>query len=134
MIKLYWRDETKTVLIAETGTTWTWDEYHSSIAEIKALLAECAYPVVVLVDTRQVISSAVPINALSHINQSNFNHVENLAAHIIVSESRWIEAITAIFKHMLPEETQKIFFARTMEKAEKYIKRASKRRRVKSFH
>jgi hypothetical protein len=130
MIKLYWQDEAKTVLIREMHLPWTWDEYHKSIEETKGLLGELGHPVIIVVDAREIkYSSDVPENALQHIYSAIVCLPENLQAQIIVSESKWIEAITAILKRLVPETTEKFSFVRTMDKAQRQVEKLSKTKR-----
>jgi hypothetical protein len=130
MIKLYWQDEAKSILIREMDIPWTWDEYHKSIAETKKLLLEVGHPVIIIVDARKIkYSRDVPANALQQIYAASICLPENLLAQIIVSESKWIEAITAILKHVTPQELKKFSFVRSMEKAQKQVEKLGKKKR-----
>jgi hypothetical protein len=128
MIKLYWRDEEKQILMREMNCTWTWDEYRASIDEMKKMLESVEHPVVVLIDGRKV-TNEVPENALQHISAANKNLPKNITAQIIVSDSPWLEVMSAILRHMLPEDEHKYLFARTMEEADKEIANVGKPKR-----
>jgi hypothetical protein len=118
MIELYWQDEAKRILIREMHLPWIWEEYHNSIEQTKALLKDVGHPVIIVVDAREIKHSTdVPENALQHIYAAITCMPDNLQAQIIVSESQWIEAITAILKRLAPEATEKFSFVRTMDKA-----------------
>jgi hypothetical protein len=128
MIKLYWRDEEKQILVREMDATWTWDEYETNIDETKKLLESVEHPVIVLIDCCKV-SNAVPENALHHISEANKDLPKNLSAQIIVSDSSWLQVMAALLRHLLPEEAYKYLFVRTMDKAEKQIAKLNKPKR-----
>jgi hypothetical protein len=128
MIKLYWRDKEKQILVREMTCTWTWDEYYANIDEMKKMLESVEHPVIVLIDSRKV-SNEIPENALQHISEANKQLPKNLSAQIIVSDSAWLEVMGAILRYMLPEEAHKYLFARTMEEAEKQIANGGKPKR-----
>jgi hypothetical protein len=125
MIKLYWRDEDKRILVREMDCTWTWEDYYKSIEDTKTLLDSVNHPVIMLIDSLKV-HRAIPPNALENISKANKNLPKNLLAQIIVTQSAWLEVIGAILRHLLPEEAHKYIVVRTMDRAEKQIARLSK--------
>jgi hypothetical protein len=128
MIKIYWRDEEKQILVREMACTWTWEQYRAGIDAMKKMLESVEHPVIVLIDGRNV-TNEIPENALQHISEANKHLPKNLSAQIIVSDSPWLEVMGAILRYMLPEEAHKYLFARTMEDAEKQIANVGKPKR-----
>lgn len=136
MIHYYWEKDCQSVIRFEITEDWDWVDFHHSIKEVKAIVAGVGYPVIVLIDAREV--KHIPKDAFNHISTEVKLMPPNLKAQVIVSENRWLESIFAIIAHLMPEEAHRLIFVRTMEKAQKKVEILSrppkkKRRRMLEF-
>lgn len=124
-IDLYWDDESQTVLLAEFGKDWTWDDLHVVLKTIKRMSVEQDRIFGAIVDVRNGLH--IPGGALlSKETLSQFQRMTQLGADgkgpvVIVGMSSMLQRVLDAVKMVNSSVTQDVFFAPNMDEARPII-------------
>jgi hypothetical protein len=111
----YWLDESQRVLVRVMDDSWEdYDEYKAIVDDYKAKICTAGYPVVMLVDCREL--HRIPKDALRQCYEANQELPNNLLGFVVLTEMRWVELFSSLTQRFLPRP-KTVVFARTMDKA-----------------
>jgi hypothetical protein len=123
-ITIQWDDDTKRVIRFDYIGRWNWNEYHASISEAHQMTKDMPYTVNMILDFSN--GTVLPTNALSHFGASMKAPPGTFDLAVIVTESRFIEAVVSLFCRVYPRWGKKFEVVETLEAARQvYAKRAN---------
>lgn len=129
-IDLYWDDEEQTVMLAEFGKKWTWDELHAVLSTIKRLSEERGQIFGAIID----VSNGLNIPGGSIFNRESLGQFQRMLTLnddgdkgpvVIVGMSNMIRTVFNAVKQVDKSVTNDVFFASTMDEAREVIYRAT---------
>lgn len=126
-IDLYWDNEDQTVILAEFGKQWDWDELHAVLATIKRLSNEREQVFGAIIDIRQGLT--VPGGSI--FNREALNNFQKLmklgddgkGPVVLVGMNGMVKTIIDTVARMTPAAVQDVHFADNMEQGREVIYR-----------
>jgi hypothetical protein len=124
-VQISWFNDEKTVVVYKFLGKWTWTDYHNAIREAYELVKDLSYTVNMVLDFEQ--STVLPSNALSNFGASAKTPPRDFDFCVIVTSSRFIEAIVSMFRKVNRRMGQKLVLVRTLEEARAFFNRSEAR-------
>ncbi|SRR5258706_6926935 len=124
-ITVQWDDDEKRVVRYTFDGKWTWDEYHSAIANAFDLVKDLPYIVNMLLDFSA--SNLFPSNALSHFAGSMKTPPRDYDAVVVVTRSRFVETIASVISRLSGRIGKKIIVVKTLDEGRAYLATLEKR-------
>lgn len=118
-ISVSWLNDSKTAILREFGTTWTWDEFYDSQTKVNEMLRSVEYKVHQVLDFS--LSNSLPSNTLTHIRNSGRNTPENRGKSIVVTRSGFYKQMYKILDLLFPAVTERVIVVATREEALKEV-------------
>lgn len=126
-IDLYWDDEEQTVMLAEFGKDWTWDELHTMLNTIKRLSVERNQIFGAIIDVRNGLNipggSIFNREALGQFQRMLTLNDDGKGPVVIVGMSSMIRTVFNAVKQVDRSATSDVFFAANMDEARETIYR-----------
>lgn len=124
-IDLYWDDAEQTVMLAEFGDRWTWDELHAVLRTIKRMSEERGQIFGAIID----VSRGLHIPGGTIFNREGLTNFRQMLTYgkggkgpvVILGMSPAIQTIFDAVGRLDRNVTQDVYFARTMDDARRTI-------------
>lgn len=118
-VHVSWVDDSKTTILREFGTSWTWNEFYESQDEVNEMLRSVEHKVHQILDFSK--SNSMPSNTLTHIRNSGRNTPQNRGKSIVVTKSAFYKQMYKILDLLFPAVTERVIVVATREEALKEI-------------
>lgn len=125
-IDLYWDNDEQTVMLAEFGQTWDWDELYAMLKTIKRLAAERGRLFGAIIDVREGLhipgGTIFTAEALGQFRRMlALNQSGQKGPVVIVGVTGVVKTVFEAVKRIDKKIVQDVFFAETMEDARREI-------------
>ena len=114
-IRVSWVDDSRAALLRDFDGVWNWEDFYTSQEEAIAMLNSVEHVVNQIFDFSKTHS--LPPNALSHLGNSARNMPDNRGASIVVTDSRFYQAMYRVLEVVIPVITKKVVLVKTREEA-----------------
>jgi len=122
-MKVYWEDETKTVIRTIGEGSWTWDDYHASLDKIAEMMRSTDHRVDIL-NIRQSRAMMPRGSAMPHFRRAMDVLPPNFGIMVLVSGSRFSAMIVNMFIKLYPSRsTGRVIMVATEAEARKVIEK-----------
>lgn len=99
-ITVSWHNPSQTVILWEFSSTWTWDDFYSSVDRTNRMLAQVIHQVAVIVDTRAMQS--FPRGVMTPAINVVMARPANASMVVVLIENAALRVLFNSFMHMIP--------------------------------
>jgi hypothetical protein len=125
-ITVSWHNQSQSIIRWDFGSTWTWDEFYSSIERTNRMLDQVVHQVAVIVDTRAM--QTFPRGVMTHAMNAVTARPSNASMVVVLIENATLRVLFNSFMHMiqrvLPKGTFELQLAEDVENAARIIREA----------
>lgn len=93
-IRVYWEDETKTIVRYDFEGKWTWNELYPVYYEAIAMENSVPHRVDVILDLTR--SGTLPANSLLHVKNISEKQPPNIGLSVIVTTNRFVLSLYSV--------------------------------------
>lgn len=120
-ITVRWHDKAEHIQLWTFKNHWTWEEFHQTLAETKAQIADC-YPQRVDVIANIEDSGKIPANSMMHLQKAFDDIPDNLGIITICSSASLINTVIKIGKRIYPNLANRYYASPNIQSAVQLIK------------
>jgi hypothetical protein len=118
-MKVFWKDDAKTILVREFSKDWTLEEYENTIAILRQLLTEVSHDVYIIIDASQV--QQVPAGAMGYFHAANQNLPSHVKMRLLVTRQSLLLSLFNILLRIAPQSFRNFFIVSSLDAAYKRI-------------
>jgi hypothetical protein len=118
-MKVFWKDNAKTILVREFSKDWTLEEFENTITVLKQLLTEVSHDVYIVIDASQV--RQVPAGAMGYFHAANQNLPSHVKMRILVTRQSLLQSIFNILLRIAPQSFGNFYIVSSLDAAYKKI-------------
>lgn len=118
-IRVYWEDETRTIVYYDFEGVWTWDELYTAFYQAIAMENSVCHRVDVILDMRQ--SGRLPANALLHVKNIADKQPPNIGLSVFVTNNAFVASLYTVAIKVYGKIAHYFRLAATLEEARDMI-------------
>jgi hypothetical protein len=114
-VRVYWEDQSKTIVRYDFAGAWTWNELYAAYYEAIAMERSVAHRVDVILDLRA--SGPIPANALLHLKNFSEKQPPNIGLSFFVTSNNFIRSLYQVGTKFYGKIAHYFRVAATLEEA-----------------